>query len=49
MFNKKFIIVLIMLFIAVGAISAVSAADLNATDNVVVNEKLQTIEKNTVL
>lgn len=48
MFNKKYIIVFVLLFIAVGAISTVSASDLNATDDVAVEDKLQTIEENTI-
>ena len=49
MSNKKFIIALVMLFIAVGAISSVSASDLNATDDVAMENAPQTIEENTVL
>lgn len=44
MFNKKFIIVLSMLFIAVGAISAVSAEDITMTDDVAMEENLQAME-----
>ena len=49
MLNKRLIVVLIMLFIAVGAVSAVSASDLNATDDAAIGDKLQTTEENTVL